>query len=284
MQLTTRIAFVLILSGTLTIASMAQQPASALINTNSSSSTQVNQAQTSTPSQPTSPTARQPPSGMQQPLSSEQVLRQEESQRALGVVPMFGMTSIHNAPALSPGQKFQLMARTMTDPFTFVAAGFTAGVGQATGSFSQYGQGASGFGKRYAAALADGADSNFWSNFVYPVLFKEDPRYFRVGEGPIKKRIASSLVQEVVARKDSGGRTFHFANVLGAFTAGTISNAYYPSNDRGVGLTCSRAAIALGYGALGNVFLEFWPDVDHKLFHKHESQANPSEPPGGPPK
>jgi hypothetical protein len=212
------------------------------------------------------------------------VLKQEEHQRALGVVPMFGMTSVKNAPPLSTKQKAELMARTLYDPFTFVAAGLTAGVGQATNSFAPYGQGAEGYGKRYGAALADGADSNLWSNFIYPVLFKQDPRYFRVGEGPIKLRIYSAFKQEFVARKDSGGYTFHFSNVLGAFTAGTISNTYYPQSDRGVGLTVSRASIALGYGCLGDLFLEFWPDIQGKLFHKHESQAHPSEPQGDAPK
>jgi hypothetical protein len=212
------------------------------------------------------------------------VLKQEEHQRALGVVPMFGMTSVKNAPPLSTKQKAELMARTMYDPFTFVAAGLTAGVGQATNSFAPYGQGAEGYGKRYGAALADGTDSNLWSNFIYPVIFKQDPRYFRVGEGPIKLRIYSAFKQEFVARKDSGGYTFHFSNVLGAFTAGTISNTYYPQSDRGVGLTVSRASIALGYGCLGDLFLEFWPDIQGKLFHKHESQARPSEPSGDAPK
>jgi hypothetical protein len=72
--------------------------------------------------------------------------------------------------------------------------------------------------------------------------------------------------------------------VLGAFTAGTISNTYYPPSDRGVGLTVSRASLALGYGCIGDLFLEFWPDIEQKLHHKHESQAHPTEPQGDAPK
>jgi len=264
MTLLTRIGVALVL-GVASVAALAQQPASGT-KTAAPSSTQSQQPQAD--------------QQQQQPLTSEEVLKQEEKQRALGVVPMFGMTSVHNAPPLSTKQKFRLMARTMIDPFTFVSAGFTAGIGQATNSFMEYGQGASGFGKRYGAAFADNADSNFFSNFAYPVLFKQDPRYFRVGEGPIKARIYSAFEQEFVARKDSGGHTFSYENVLGAITAGTISNTYYPQSERGVGLTASRAAIALGYGCLGDIFLEFWPDIEQKFFHKHESQANPSGPPG----
>lgn len=237
---------------------------------------QTDQSQTN--QQP--PQANQSQSNQQPPLTSEQVLKQEEKQRALGIVPMFGMTSVQNAPPLSSQQKFQLMWKTMYDPFTFVSAGITAGLGQASDSFPQYGQGAAGFGRRYGSALADNADSNFFSNFVYPVIFKQDPRYFRVGQGPIKKRLWIAVEEEFVARKDSGGQTFHFSNVLGAITAGTISNVYYPSQSRGVGLTAGRAATALGYGCLGNVFLEFWPDIDQKFFHKPQDRDKPSNPPG----
>lgn len=243
----------------------------------SSSAPQQSTQQSTQASQTTPPSAQQSP-------SSEDVLRQEEKQRALGVVPMFGVTSVHNAPPLSSKQKFRLMTKSLLDPFTFVIVGLQAGISQAEDNFPEYGQGASGYGKRYGAALADSADSNFFSNFFYPVLFKQDPRYFRMGEGPVKKRIFSAVEQEFVAHKDSGGRTFHFSNVLGSLTAGSISNAYYPEPDRGFGLTMSRAGIALGYGCLGNAFLEFWPDVDQKLFHKKQSQAHPDEPPGTPPK
>lgn len=280
MTLLTRITVAIVFS-LFSLAALAQQTApsgsSSAPSSAPSQQPQANQQPSQADQQPTQ-------ANPQHPLTSEEVLKQEEHQRALGVVPMFGMTSVKNAPPLSTKQKAELMARTMYDPFTFVAAGLTAGVGQATNSFASYGQGAAGYGKRYGAALADGADSNLWSNFIYPTLFKQDPRYFRVGEGPIKPRIYSAFKQEFVARKDSGGYTFHFSNVLGAFTAGTISNTYYPPSDRGVGLTISRASIALGYGCLGDIFLEFWPDIDQKLFHKHESQAHPSEPPGGVPK
>jgi hypothetical protein len=251
-----------------------QQPTSPPANPSSPPASQSQPAQTQQQSQTT-----------QQPTpTSAEVLRQEEKQRALGVMPMFGMTSIHNAPPLTTQQKLQLMTRTLIDPFTFFAAGLQAGIGQAQDSFAAYGQGSDGYAKRYGAAFADSADSNFFSNFVYPTLFKQDPRYFRLGEGPVKKRIFYAVESEFIARKDSGGHTFHFSNVLGAITAGTISNTYYPQADRGVGLTASRAAIALGWGTLGDELLEFWPDIDKKFFNHQRNQAKPTEPPGLPPK
>lgn len=253
----------------------------------SAQSTSVQQASNdeshkqSTRAPASSPTRPQAPEEIQR---EREIERQEQSQKALGVVPMFGVTSRHNAPPLSSSGKFYLMAKTFLDPFPYVASAFQAGIAQASNSFEGYGQGAEGFGKRYGATLADSASSNFFSNYFYPVLFRQDPRYFRLGEGTKKKRVWHSLEQEFVARQDSGGRNVHWSNILGAFTAGTISNAYYPPSDRGVGLTVSRAVIALGYGSAGNLALEFWPDISHKLFHKRKNEAHPTEPPGTTPK
>jgi len=289
MSFSTRITSVLVFLS-LAGAGYAQQPASPTPDTSSPAAATSQQQTSSPPTSPQQPASPQPqvspgpPVAPHQP-TAEEVLRQEEKQRALGVVPMFGVTSVHNAPPLSGRQKFRLMTKSVLDPFTFVIVGVQAGISQAENNFPEYGQGAAGYGKRYGAALADSVDSNFFSNFFYPVLFKQDPRYFRLGEGPIKKRIYSALEQEFVARKDSNGKnTFHFSNVLGALTAGGISNAYYPQPDRGFGLTMSRAGIALGYGCLGNTILEFWPDIDQKLFHRKQNQAHPDEPPGTPPK
>jgi len=213
-----------------------------------------------------------------QPQNKEKELeKQEQSQRILGVVPMFSVTNRQNAPPLTPGEKFHLTLKQVTDPFTFGSAAVQAGIGQATNEFSGYGQGAAGYGKRYGATYADQASSQFFSNFFYPVLFKEDPRYFRSGEGTIKHRIGYALAQEFVCHTDSGGRSFSWENVLGAFTAGGLSNVYYPSTDRGFGLTMSRSAIALAYGSAGGLLQEFWPDIRNRFFHKQQ-QAGKNPP------
>ena len=210
--------------------------------------------------------------------TEKQMEKQEQSQRMLGVVPQFSVTSRQDAPPLSPSEKFKLFAKSSTDPFIFVAVGFQAGLTQATDGFESYGQGAAGYGKRYGATLADNTSSNFFSNFAYPVLFKEDPRYFRLGEGTFRHRLFYALSQEFVCHTDSGGRSFSFSNVLGAFTAGGISNLYYPPEDRGASLTMSRSAIALAYGSAGGLVSEFWIDIDKKLFHKKDANQNAPAP------
>ena len=151
--------------------------------------------------------------------------------------------------------------------------GLQAGLSQGNDEFPEYGQGAAGYGKRYGATLTDEVAGGFFANYFYPVLLKEDPRYFRSGEGSIKHRIGYALLQEVVCRADNGGRSFCWENALGAFSAGGLANVYYPPAERGFSLTMSRSAIAIAYGSLGGLVDEFYPDITHRLFRQNKSAS-----------
>jgi len=199
--------------------------------------------------------------------------KKEQSQRMLGVVPEFGVTSRHNAPPLTPKEKFHLFTKSAFDPVEFGLVGLQAGISQGEDEFPEYGQGAAGYGKRYGAAFADEASSGVFSNYFYPVLLKEDPRYFRLGQGSVMHRIKYSLSQEFICHTDSGKRSYGWSNTLGALTAGGISNIYYPQSDQGFGLTMSRAGIAMLYGSLGGLADEFYPDIDRKFIHRHPKQT-----------
>lgn len=197
----------------------------------------------------------------------------------LGVIPNFGTTSRQDAPPLTPREKFHLFAKSAFDPVELSVVGLQAGISQGEDEFPEYGQGAAGYGKRYGATLADEVSSSFWANYFYPTLLKEDPRYFRLGQGTVKHRIKYALLQEIICHTDSGGRSFAWENVLGAFTTGGVSNLYYPAAERGLGLTMSRSAISVGYGSLGGLVVEFYPDIARKLFHRHDNAAAQPNPP-----
>jgi hypothetical protein len=194
----------------------------------------------------------------------------EGHERILFVVPAFGVTNRQNAPALSPAEKFSLASRQVFDPFVWISTGIQAGISQANNEFPQYGQGAAGYTRRYGAAMLDAVHGGFAST-AFCVLLKQDPRYFRLGQGPIKHRIFYSLGQQFSAKGDNGKRQFNWANVLGTFASGAISNAYYPRPNRGFGLTMNRSAVSLLWGFTGELAEEFWPDVKRKLpFHRVE--------------
>lgn len=204
------------------------------------------------------------------------IQKKEQSQRILSLIPNFGTTDRQAPPPLTPAQKFHLFRKSAFDPVELGVTGMQAGISQAEDEFPEYGQGAAAYGKRYGATLADEVSSSFFTDYFYPVLFKEDPRYFRLGHGSIKRRLGYAVEQEVICHTDSGGRSPSWENAFGAITSGALSNAYYPSSDRGFGLTMSRSGISAAYGTLGAVVDEFYPDIQRWLFHRHDSK--PAQP------
>lgn len=208
---------------------------------------------------------------------AEQELKQQEQQRILGVVPNFNSTDVQNAAPLTAGQKFRLAFRIAVDPFQFVAAGLDAGYSQAQNDFPGYGQGAQGYGKRLGAAYADQFSGTLLAGAIFPVLLREDPRYFRKGTGTIKHRLLYAVSTTFWSKNDNGTWGPNYSNVLGNLAAGGLANVYYPSTDRGAGLTFQRAATVTAEGTIGAVFVEFWPDIERKLSrHRGKQQSTQS--------
>ncbi len=248
------------------------------------------QAQTKLPDAPAPSSApAQPPAASQptQPHSSsryeqgEQQVHQEEHQRILGVIPNFYTSFYANDVVLSSGQKFQLAFANAFDPVMFLASGLDAGYEQATDQFEGYGQGMQGYGKRLGASYADTFDGIILGSAVFPVLLREDPRYFRKGTGSIGMRTFYAISTEFITKNDNGTWGPNYANVAGNLAAGGLSNLYYPQQDRGVGLTFERAAFDTIEGAMGAIVVEFWPDIVNHFSHKKQKHSSlaPTTPP-----
>lgn len=200
-----------------------------------------------------------------------------DSERMFGVVRTFGITNDKHAAPLTPRGKLRIFRQNVTDPFTFVGTAMQAGIGQATNEFPAYGQGAAGYAKRYGASIADFTIGEFMSTFAFPSLLREDPRYFRQGEGSFRSRVGHALASAFVTRTDSGRATFNWSNSLGRVAAGGISTLYYPAEDRSVGLVFSRAGIGILFGTAGAVFSEFGPDLERRLSRKKKEKQSLSQ-------
>lgn len=254
-------------------------------------------AQQATPVTPPASTPAAPANAQEQQKkqtpSSDEVLRQEEKQRAFGVMPMFQTVSLANSrniPALRRKQKFHLMLKSTTDPFIFAQDAVLSGIGQARDTNSGtkivtnpdgtqtkvrwgFGQGASGYFKRFGASYADTADGNFWGNAVLPVLLKEDPRYYRMGSGSFVRRFGYSATTALWCRRDNGTWGPNYANVAGNFISGGISNFYYPDEDSGVEKTIIGAMTVTAEGVIGSELIEFLPDIEHHfLKNRHPKE------------
>ena len=131
----------------------------------------------------------------------------------------------------------------------------------------QFGQGAAGYGIYYAHTFADDTIENYMVGAIVPALAKEDPRYYTLGSGGFFKRTGYALSRLVITRTDSGNGTFNISEFVGAGAAAGIGNAYYPSNTNQWVKTYQRWASQIIQDGLANVAKEFWPDINHAIFH-----------------
>ena len=189
-------------------------------------------------------------------IAAEQ-MRAAEKQRLMGVIPNFYTSYTYDTAPLSTKQKFLFAARGTFDPVAMVGVGFGAGIEQATNSFAGYGQGASGYAKRFAAKFADGRSSDFFTHAIYPSLLHQDPRYYYQGTGSVKSRVLHAIGSAFFTRTDSGLTAPNYSFLLGDLSSGALSNLYYPKANRGVGLVFTNAAVGLGGRMAGNILREF---------------------------
>ena len=239
-------------------------------------------AQDATPRAPQASQTDQPKAKTDRETAAEQLKRQEK-QRILGVVPNFNTSYVRDAEPLSPSQKLSLAFRSSIDPFIFVAAAADAGISQAENDFPGYGQGAAGYGKRFGASYLDDFDGTMIGNAIFPIILKQDPRYFRMGTGTFKRRLLYSVSTTVWSKNDNGKWGPNYSNVLGNLAAGGISNLYYPSSDRGAGLTIERGLTVTAEGTLGALADEFWPDVARKVLKGRYAKLQGNLPDASPP-
>lgn len=219
---------------------------------------------------------QQPPS--QQPgmtAKQEQNIQREKEtgtskDRILWTLPNFlTVEDADNIPPLTSGQKFKVVGRSLIDPSEFVLIGFVAGLSQASNSDPSYGQGAQGYGKRYATAYGDNAIENFMASAALPSLLHQDPRYYELGHGGFLKRARHAIGRVVLTRSDSGQTQFNYSEVFGAGMAAAISTySYHPAQDKNFGTVVSVWGTQIGWDVGTYMLKEFWPDLRRKHHKK----------------
>ena len=174
--------------------------------------------------------------------------------RILGIIPNFQTVSDPNEPykPLRIREKWWLFVKETIDPYTFASAAGGAAISQIHDDDPKYGRGFGAYSQRFGAAQADLTTQNFFSDAVLAPLFREDPRYFRMGPGnAVKKRIFYAMSRVVITRRDSGRDSFNFSGIMGMGMGIALSDAYYPRQSVGGGELESRADYQLqrfGFG------------------------------------
>ena len=171
-------------------------------------------------------------------------------------------------PALTNKQKFSFFVRNTAEPGNLLGATLEAGLSQRSHDNLGYGQGARGFGGRYGASLADRATFNAFSQFLIPTVLHQDPRFVPLRQGGFKSRVRHAIGSAFVTKTDAGGGAFNASVVLGSVASGVLSNAYYPTVERGAVFTIRSSALNFG-GVIGTrLAREFWPDIKRTLYRR----------------
>ena len=173
-----------------------------------------------------------------------------------------------SVPPLTVGGKFTLTAKDSFDPVEIPFVGLVAGIGQAQNSEPSYGQGAKGYGKRYATALADNTVGNFMTEAVFSSALRQDPRYFQLGRGGFWRRTGYALSRLIITRGDSGRSEFNTSEIAGNAAAAGLSLLYHPPQDRNFSNTMSVWGTQIVWDGFSNELKEFWPDIRRWVLKK----------------
>jgi hypothetical protein len=219
----------------------------------------------------------QPPGSVQpavqKPKDDDSSVAPPEDKRVFGVIPN-NRTTENSIPfkRITPAHKLKIAALDSFDWPTYITGGLFAGLYQLENSNPSFGQGTAGYFRRFGTSSADQVIGNMMTEGFVPALGHQDPRYFRLGngEGTKKHRLWYALESIVVAKMDSGKKTFNFSEWGGNAVGVAISNAYYPDT-RNASANAQKLMIACGTDAFSNVLKEFWPDVKQWL-HKHKNE------------
>ena len=177
--------------------------------------------------------------------------------------------------SLSTSAKFVLFLEDSVDAASFMGAAFNAGLDQAEDTDPTFGQGAAGYGKRFGAELANNASGAFFGDFLYPSIFSEDPRYYRLAHGPTRRRLFHAMEHVVVGHQENGAYMFNFSEWLGATSAVALANTYHPDNRRGIGPAAKNVSFDIATDMGYDVLREFWPEIARKFKLPFRGQNEP---------
>ena len=207
----------------------------------------------------------------QNPTANE---RAPQTRRILGIIPNFrAISTDEKLPPQTAKDKFVTASEDSFDYSSIFIPLLIAGYSLGTNATPEFGHGGVGFGRYLWHAAVDQTSENYMVEFVVPVVTHEDTRYYTLGRGKFLKRAGYAVSRAVVTRSDSGKEVFNFSEVVGAGASAGLSSLYYPTRQRSFGNTGQEWGLDVGIDAASFLAKEFWPDINHWLFHGAQPNA-----------
>jgi hypothetical protein len=192
-----------------------------------------------------------------------------KNDRIFKVIPNYTTVEVPTTfTPITAKQKFKLGAEDAFDPYEFPLAGVVAGIAQARNDDASWGQGFTGYAKRYSAAFADTTIGSFMTTGIFPSVLKEDPRYFRKVSGGFLRRSGYAMKRIFVTRTDSDHGQFNYSEFGGNAVAAAISLTYHSPEERTFSNFGNNYVTQITIDVIANQLKEFWPDIRRKIFKK----------------
>jgi hypothetical protein len=201
--------------------------------------------------------------------------QKEQTKRILGIIPNF--RSVYTTTTLPPQSvkdKFVTASEDSFDYSSIFIPAVLAIYSLETNSTPEFGQGPAGYGRYFWHAAVDQTSENYMVEFVVPVIAHQDTRYYTLGHGAFLRRTGYALSRTVVTRSDTAKEEFNVSEVAGAGVSAGLSSLYYPASQRTFTNIGKEWGIDVAIDGMSFVAKEFWPDLNHSLFHGARAQGN----------
>lgn len=193
----------------------------------------------------------------------------------LNYLNMAGTTKSNEFRPMTQPERNRLYFKTMVNPIGFVKTGFSAGIDQANDKPTEWGQGASGYGKRFANILGQYSIQRTVTYGLGSALH-EDNRYFNSGRQGFWPRTGYALTSGILARHDDGSRHFSISQVGGVAAGAFLARTWLPPSQNSAGAGAVSFGITMGSNAAFGILKEFLPDLGRVLAKKHKKPATSS--------
>ncbi len=150
-------------------------------------------------------------------------------------------------------------------PTTLLPAFYSTGYEQLRGTDPKYGSDSGAGAAKFGAAMLRSGSARIFADGLFTILFHQDPRYYRVGDGSFVHRSLLSAEQAVVRRGDNGSNQVNFSGFAGRGAAAALTLAYYPPVSQTTRVVLSTFGTSIATDAGGNLVLEFFPDIARKI-------------------
>jgi hypothetical protein len=210
-----------------------------------------------------------------QAQGSGQDARQPQTSRILEIIPNFRAVSTdEKLPPMSVKDKFMGATEDSFDYSAIFIPLMLAGYSDATKATPEFGHGWPAYARYFWHTSVDQTSENYWVEFIVPAITHEDTRYYTLGRGSFARRMGYALSRAVITRNDKGTDEFNFSEIVGAGAASGVSSLYYPTKERSLGNVGTEWGLDVAIDSMSFVVKEFWPDVNHALFHRGDKSSS----------